>query len=80
MAAAEAGVKHVLCEKPFATSVADGLRMIAACQDHGTRLAVCHGRRWVSSYQQLRDLIAGGLIGKICHIWCTFGGGQLAGK
>jgi predicted dehydrogenase len=80
MAAAEAGVKHVLCEKPFATSVADALRMIAACQDHGTRLAVCHGRRWVSSYQQLRDLIAGGLIGKVCHFWFTCGGGLFAGN
>ena len=80
IAAAEAGVAHILCEKPFATSVADGLRMIAACNDHGTRLSVCHGRRWVSSYRQLHELIKGGLIGKPCHFWFTCGGGLFAGN
>jgi len=80
IAAAQAGVKHILCEKPFATSVADGLRMIDACKKHGTRLSVCHGRRWVSSYQQLRDMIAAGLIGKACHFWFTCGGGLFAGN
>jgi len=80
VAAAEAGVGHVLCEKPFATSVADALRMIEACKNSGTRLAVCHGRRWVSSYQQLRDLLASGLIGKVCHFWFTCGGGLFAGN
>lgn len=80
IAAAKLGVKHILCEKPFATSIADGLRMIDACNEHGTRLSVCHGRRWVSSYQKLRDLIAGGLIGKVCHFWFTCGGGLFAGN
>jgi predicted dehydrogenase len=80
IAAAETGVGHILCEKPFATSVADGLRMIDACNSRGTRLSVCHGRRWVSSYQQLRDLIGEGLIGKVCHFWFTCGGGLFAGN
>jgi predicted dehydrogenase len=80
IAAANAGVTHILCEKPFATSVADGLHMIEACNNNGTRLSVCHGRRWVSSYQQLRDLIADGLIGKVCHFWFTCGGGLFAGN
>jgi len=43
IAAAEAGVGHVSCEKPFATSVADGLRMIDVCHNRGTRLSVCRG-------------------------------------
>lgn len=80
IAAAEKGVRNVLCEKPFATSIADGLRMIDVCKNRGTRLSVCHGRRWVSSYQQLRDLIATGLIGKVCHFWFSCGGGLFAGN
>ena len=80
IAAAELGVGHVLCEKPFATSVADGLHIIDVCKNRGTRLSVCHGRRWVSSYQRLRDLIASGLIGKVCHFWFTCGGGLFAGN
>jgi predicted dehydrogenase len=80
IAAAQAGVKHLLCEKPFATSVADALRMIDVCNNRGTRLSVCHGRRWVSSYQELRDLIHDGLIGKVCHFWFTCGGGLFAGN
>lgn len=80
IAAAETGVGRILCEKPFATSVADGLRMIDVCKNLGTRLSVCHGRRWVSSYQRLRDLIHRGLIGKVCHFWFTCGGGLFAGN
>lgn len=54
--------------------------MIRVCKDNGTRLSVCHARRWVSSYQQLRDLIAGGLIGKVCHFSFSCGGGLFAGN
>ena len=80
IAAAEGGVGHILCEKPFATSIDDGLQMIRACEQHGTRLAVCHARRWVSSYQELRDMIARGAIGKLCHFSFTCGGGLFAGN
>lgn len=80
IAAAQAGISHILCEKPMATSVDDALKMIDACRDHRTRLSVCHARRWVSSYQRLRDLIAEGLIGKLCHFWFTCGGGLFAGN
>jgi len=80
IAAAEHGVKHVMCEKPMATSVKDALAMIRMCSDRGTRLAVCHGRRWVKGYKDLRDLIANGLIGKPGHFSFTCGGGLFAGN
>jgi len=39
--AAQAG-KHVLCEKPMATSVADAERMVTACHDAGRRLMIAY--------------------------------------
>jgi len=37
--AAKAG-KHVICEKPMATSVKDGKKMIAACEEAGRKLSI----------------------------------------
>ena len=37
--AAQAG-KHVICEKPMATSVEDCQRMIAACRENGVKLSI----------------------------------------
>src|SRR5262245_33209773 len=56
LAAAARGVSHIFCEKPMATSVRDARSMIDACERAGTRLAMGHARRWVKSYQNLRDL------------------------
>jgi predicted dehydrogenase len=80
IAAARQGVKYVLCEKPMATSIKDALQMIRACSESRTRLTVCHVRRWLKSYQNLRDLIGEGLIGKLSHFWFTCGGGLFAGN
>lgn len=78
LAAAETGVRYILCEKPIATSVHDARAMIDTCRKNDVRLTISHGRRWVSSYQKLRDLIATGVIGKLSHFWFTCGGGLFA--
>jgi predicted dehydrogenase len=54
--------------------------MIDVCRKHDVRLTISHGRRWVSSYQRLSDLIAGGIIGDLAHFWFTCGGGLFAGN
>ncbi|MBI4922710.1 MAG: Gfo/Idh/MocA family oxidoreductase [Devosia nanyangense] len=64
MAAAEAG-KHVLVEKPMATSVADCTRMIEACDRAGVRLEVIQTQRFRGALWRTRKLIADGAIGKI---------------
>jgi predicted dehydrogenase len=78
IAAAERGVRYILCEKPIATSVHDARAMIDTCRKNNVRLTISHGRRWVSSYQRLRDLIADGVIGELAHFWFTCGGGLFA--
>jgi predicted dehydrogenase len=77
IAAAEAGVPRILCEKPMATSLVDAERMIAACERHGVRLTVNHSRRWAPVYQRLKSLVDTGTLGRIRHIGLTWGGGQL---
>lgn len=80
IAAAESGVRRILCEKPIANSVADARAAIRACETHGVRLSISHGRRWVTEYQRLRSLIADGLIGTPNHFWVTCGGGLFGGN
>ena len=62
VAAAEAG-KHVLVEKPMATTTADADAMTAAAQRAGVLLAVHQQRRWEPDFAVLRDLVAGGAVG-----------------
>ncbi|MFD1676195.1 Gfo/Idh/MocA family protein [Alicyclobacillus fodiniaquatilis] len=64
VAAAEAK-KHVLCEKPIATNVADATRMIAACKKHGTLLQIAFPVRFHPSVRRVKELIDDGKIGRI---------------
>src|SRR5439155_21919776 len=60
--AAAAG-KHVVCEKPLALTVPDGLRMIQACRTAGVRLLVAHVLRFFPEYRLAQELVARGEIG-----------------
>ena len=64
IAAAEAGVKGILCEKPFAPTLADADAMVEACERAGTRVAVAHRR--ANPYEQhARKLVDDGAIGDL---------------
>ena len=62
--AARAGVKGILCEKPMAIGSGDATRMVEACEESGTRLAIGHQRRFCQGWEKARQLIAEGAIGK----------------
>jgi 1,5-anhydro-D-fructose reductase (1,5-anhydro-D-mannitol-forming) len=62
MAAAAAG-KHVLCEKPLATNLADAVAMVRACRDAGVVIGTNHHLRCSLPIRALRALIASGRIG-----------------
>ncbi len=57
--------KHVLCEKPIAASLEDGLRFVRLVKSGRSRVLVAHILRHNRSYQKLAELIQGGVVGKL---------------
>jgi predicted dehydrogenase len=57
--------KHVLVEKPMATSVAECDRMLQAARDGGASLMVAHCWRFRDEVIALRDRIASGELGQV---------------
>lgn len=64
LAAAQAG-KHVLCEKPIATTIADARAMIQACQEHGVILQIAFVCRYDPLYQTARAMLEEGELGDL---------------
>lgn len=64
VAALEAG-KHVLCEKPMATSLTDAEKMNEAAAKSGKILMIGHNQRFVPSHQKAKQLIESGEVGKV---------------
>jgi predicted dehydrogenase len=77
IAALRAG-KHVLCEKPIATSLAGARRMAEVAAASGRRTSVNFRYRWVPAALFLKDLVAGGELGEIYHIFMNYLNGGLA--
>jgi D-apiose dehydrogenase len=53
-----------ICQKPFASTLADAKAMIDACQQAGTALMVHENFRWQSSIQAVRRALDDGCIGQ----------------
>ena len=71
IAAARAG-KHVLCEKPLATTAADAERMIEASDRAGVRLMEAFMYRLHPSWVAARELVASGRIGRLTAVQSWF--------
>ena len=56
--AAARGKKHVLCEKPFAMTVAHACEMVAACHDAGVILRIGHQLRLDVAIGRAREIVA----------------------
>src|SRR5438552_3828097 len=65
VAALEAG-KHVFCEKPLCTTLADCERLIAAVDRNGRQLMVGHSGRFQPIHVALKRMVADGLLGDPC--------------
>lgn len=66
--AAEYEVRAVAFEKPMATSLVDGARIVEICRNHGIKATVCHQQKYLTSMQKLKETILGGEIGDIRDI------------
>jgi predicted dehydrogenase len=62
-AAAEAGARGIICEKPACLSLEEADVMIGACERAGCRLAIAHHHRFDQENTTARRLIAEGAIG-----------------
>jgi len=73
IAAARAG-KHVLCEKPIATNVADAERMVDACERAGVRLMEAFMYRLHPSWVATVEVVRSGRIGRLTSVqsWFSF--------
>lgn len=63
--------KHVLVEKPIATTLPDGLRMAAAAREAGVKLMVGHIERFNPAVAKLAELIAEGRVGDVFRVHAT---------
>ncbi|HEY6515462.1 MAG TPA: Gfo/Idh/MocA family oxidoreductase [Steroidobacteraceae bacterium] len=70
--AAKAG-KHVLCEKPMATSLADCHAMIEACRRARVKLMIAYRCQYHPSHLKAIELIRSGAVGQVQTIESAFG-------
>lgn len=75
LAAAQAKIPHMLCEKPMSTSGAAAREMAAACGAAGTKLAVNLCRRFLTRCLLFRQALRDGLVGRPRRFWSIVGGG-----
>lgn len=66
--AALAAGKHVLCEKPLASSLEASRRMVQAARTHGKILTTGFNHRYFPAIQFLKKTLAAGTIGQLNHV------------
>ena len=77
IAAAQAGVKAVICEKPMATSLGAANSMVDACEASGTKLIISHQRRFTPGWEKARELVQEKAIGDPVWVNCKIVQGLL---
>ena len=75
VAAARAG-KHVLCDKPLATSSDDAAKVVEECRRAGVRLGIDFQVRHLESSAETKRLIASGAIGEVLLAQAEHGPGR----
>jgi len=60
---AKAGVKGILCEKPFVNSPADLVAVKNIAEETGVKLCICHQRRTQAVFDRARQIYNDGTVG-----------------
>jgi predicted dehydrogenase len=64
--------KHVLCEKPLATSVEEAAELVSLASRQGLRNGICHNIRFYPMVQQMRAMREAGELGEILVVQGTY--------
>ena len=75
--AIENKARAIFCEKPMSSSIEEAKKIIKACEDSGTILAVNHFRRWDNLHLLMSEMIGSGKIGSIQNILVKYNKGIL---
>ena len=67
---AKAG-KHILCEKPMATTARDCERMIAACNAANVKLMIAYRQQYEPMNREIVKMVRAGALGKVKSIVAT---------
>ena len=60
--------KHVLSQKPFATDLRVGRRLVELADRHRVKLAVNQNGRWAPHFSYIRHAVAAGLVGDVLSV------------
>jgi UDP-N-acetylglucosamine 3-dehydrogenase len=72
VAALKAG-KHVMCEKPMATTLDESQAMLTAAREMGMQLMIAHNQRLEPANIKAREIVQSGKLGRILSFTSVFG-------
>lgn len=72
-------VRHILCEKPISTSMADAQAMIDICAKTNTKLQIAFPVRFAPTIQALKQTLDNGELGKVFAVQATNHGSMPGG-
>lgn len=68
IAAAEAGVRAIHCEKPMAPTWAEAKQMANVCEARGVQLTINHQRRFAPEFRKSGEILKSGAIGDLVRL------------
>lgn len=79
LAAIDAGIRAIWCEKPLALSMDDGRWMVDLCRQRGVRLVVNHWRRYLPGFRDAKRMMTERRIGAPIEFFATIPAWDLMG-